>query len=163
MKVTSFAGIAILGVLLTSAAQAETFESLEGKSIVYVFREKISWANGNVSDNTWSGKVYLSPTGHVFFRHHGSSHFGNNRSESNETSFDTEGDRDGNGNGRRTNYRWDGNGFSRTWTQKGTQITQAITVEGGACSSSIQRNPFPGTVLGQSGSCRIVAGNALGR
>ncbi len=153
--------VAVLASLWACAAHAESFEDLEGKSIVYDYRDNRTLPNGTVDNEVWSGKVYVAPDGRVFFRHHGVSHFGVNGSESQQVSFDTEGDRDGNGNGRRTNYRWDGNGFSRSWTVRGVQVTQVVSVQGGRCQASIERTPDPGTTTGHSGSCRIVSGNAL--
>ncbi len=155
--------MASLASLWVSAARAETFESLESKSIVYVYHERMSYPSGNLADVTWTGKVYVAPDARVFLRHHSAAHFGANASEVSQYGFDSESDRNGNGDGRHANYAWNGSGFTRSWDEKGVQTTEVISIQDGRCQSTVERTPFTGTMISRSGSCRIVAGNALHR
>ena len=97
-------------MLWISAAGAETFEDLEGKSIVYDYHERNSYESGNLADVVW-----------------------------------------------------DGNGFTRSWEDGGVQTTEVVSVQGGHCKAFVERNPFTGTMLRHSGSCRILSGNAIKR
>jgi hypothetical protein len=160
----AFLFLATASVVLASSppARAETFEQLQGKSIVYSYVEELTVDNGNNKRlNSWSGKVYISGNGQIFLRQTFSSSFGNNASEHSTDSFDTVGDRNGVGQSKRTNYRWDGGGLSRTWRSGGIEATQTLTISGGRCSFAMERRGLNGAVSVRSQTCRIIQGNVL--
>jgi hypothetical protein len=159
-----FVFLATVSLLVSAApsAGAETFEQLRGKSIVYSYVEELTLDNGNNKRvNSWGGKVYISGNGQIFLRQTFSSSFGNGGSEHSTESFDTVGDRNGTGQSKRTNFKWDGGGLTRSWRSGGVEATQSLTISGGRCSFAMERRGLNGAVAVRSQSCRIVQGNAL--
>jgi hypothetical protein len=161
-RVFVFLATVSLVVAASPSAKAETFEQLQGKSIVYSYVEELTLDNGNNKRvNSWDGKVYISGNGQIFLRQTFSSSFGNGGSEHSTESFDTVGDRNGIGQSKRTNYKWDGDGLTRSWRSGGVEATQSLTISGGRCSFAMERRGLNGAVAVRSQSCRIVQGNAL--
>lgn len=153
-------GIATLATIsFAPAAPAQTFEALEGKSIIAQYSEVISMNNERNFSQTWTDIVYVSSKGRIFHRHDRKS-----GSAANEGSHEAIGDREGAGESRKAKFAWTGSVLSRQWkNSRGVHFRQIINVNGSGCSVSLSRQNaghfFSARETSQS--CRVVPGNAL--
>jgi hypothetical protein len=147
---------------LSGAASAQTLEDMLGKSIIVKYRETLHFQNGNVYTGECSELLYISPERHIFLRLHYNARFGNNGSETHSDSFDAEGDEQGNGPGGRTKFRWDGSGFSRSWTERnGDRMSESIVLQGSSCRFERNRDTNRPVSSSVSQSCSVRAGNVM--
>lgn len=141
------------------SASAQTFEALEGKSIVAQYSEVILLGNGRNFSQTWTEIVYVSSKGRIFHRHDLKS-----GSVGNQGSHEAIGDREGAGESRQAKFAWTGSALSRQWTnRRGVHFRQIINVSGSGCSMSLLRENIRNfTARETAQSCKVVSGNALG-
>jgi hypothetical protein len=162
MRSVSVIAMAALAALAARTAEAQSFEQLQGKSIILSYDESLRPTSGGPLLNHWEQTVYISTNGNIFLRQKFLQKSGKDLSSTSTDQFDTMGDRGGVGEGERTKYQWNGSALTRSWPGRaGVRITQAIIISGGGCHSSIERSGFNGEVTVALERCHIVNGNAL--
>lgn len=154
----------LVGIMpVTAAAQAVSFSSLEGHSIISDYHEISETRRFGPIQRRWRDRIYFSSRGRIFHKLNVT-----NTLRPGDYSREFVSSESGESDGRGAPFRWAGDGLTREWTnQFGLRMRQSVTISptggGYACRMAIERS---GANIGYTRvtqqSCRVIKGNALG-